>query len=124
MPVQEATYQTSIDFVRDQWRLRTLIPQHAVRHTWDRSHNPDMLSPMLSIERNERSQFNVASGTYPDERYSRAPNHERHKLRYGILEDKRGDTKLSDLIWRPRTRATPSKGPMLLVGASYPASPA
>lgn len=34
-------------YIRDQWRLMALTPQQAVRDAWDRSYNPDMLSPML-----------------------------------------------------------------------------
>ncbi|KAH0538093.1 hypothetical protein FGG08_005305 [Glutinoglossum americanum] len=45
--VQESTYQTNLEFISDQWRLCTLVPQQAVRDAWDRSYNPNILSPML-----------------------------------------------------------------------------
>lgn len=45
--VQESSYQTNKEFILDQWRLCTLVPQKAVKDAWDRSYNPDMLSPML-----------------------------------------------------------------------------
>jgi tyrosyl-tRNA synthetase len=40
--VQESTYQTNAEFVADQWRLCTLVPQQAVRDAWDRSYNPGL----------------------------------------------------------------------------------
>ena len=45
--IQESTYQMTPRFVTDQWKLCTLVPQQAVRDAWDRSYNPNMLSPML-----------------------------------------------------------------------------
>lgn len=45
--VQESTYVNTPEFTRDQWRLCTIVPQQAVKDAWDRSYNPDMLSPMF-----------------------------------------------------------------------------
>ena len=45
--VQESSYQFEKQFIIDQWRLCTLVPQQVVRDAWDRSYNPSMLSPML-----------------------------------------------------------------------------
>lgn len=45
--VEESTYHFSRKWITDQWRLCTLVPQQAVKDAWDRSYNPDMLSPML-----------------------------------------------------------------------------
>lgn len=45
--VQESTIHTTPQFIPDLWKLCTLVPQQAVRDAWDRSYNPDMLSPML-----------------------------------------------------------------------------
>lgn len=45
--IQESSYQFSKEYITDQWKLCTLIPQQAVRDAWDRSYNPDILSPML-----------------------------------------------------------------------------
>ena len=45
--VQESSYVLKPEFTVDQWKLCTLVPQQAVKDAWDRSYNPDMLSPML-----------------------------------------------------------------------------
>ncbi|KAF7854664.1 hypothetical protein EAF04_010233 [Stromatinia cepivora] len=45
--VQESTYANTREFTVDQWKLCTLVPQQFVKDSWDRSYNPDMLSPML-----------------------------------------------------------------------------
>lgn len=45
--VEESSYEFKKEFVIDQWKLCTLVPQQAVRDAWDRSYDPDMLSPML-----------------------------------------------------------------------------
>lgn len=45
--VQESSYELNPRFVTDQWKLCTVVPQQAVRDAWDRSYNPNMLSPML-----------------------------------------------------------------------------
>ncbi|SLM35862.1 Tyrosine-tRNA ligase [Lasallia pustulata] len=45
--VQESSYHFDKQFIIDQWRLCTLVPQQVVRDAWDRSYNPSMLSPML-----------------------------------------------------------------------------
>ena len=45
--VEESSYQFSREWVIDQWRLCTMVPQQAVKDAWDRSYNPDMLSPMF-----------------------------------------------------------------------------
>jgi tyrosyl-tRNA synthetase len=45
--IQESSYVNTPRFTVDQWRLCTVVPQQAVRDAWDRSYNPDMLSPML-----------------------------------------------------------------------------
>ncbi|KUJ07425.1 Nucleotidylyl transferase [Mollisia scopiformis] len=41
--VQESSYVLKPEFTVDQWKLCTLIP---LKDAWDRSYNPDMLSPM------------------------------------------------------------------------------
>ncbi len=45
--VEESSYHCSREWVIDQWKLCTLVPQQAVKDAWDRSYNPDMLSPMF-----------------------------------------------------------------------------
>lgn len=45
--IEESSYQFSRKWVIDQWRLCTIVPQQAVKNAWDRSYNPDMLSPMF-----------------------------------------------------------------------------
>ncbi|KAK3169209.1 hypothetical protein OEA41_008592 [Lepraria neglecta] len=45
--VEESSYQFSREWIMDQWRICTLVPQQAVKDAWDRSYNPDMLSPMF-----------------------------------------------------------------------------
>ena len=45
--VEESSYQFSREWVMDQWKLCTIVPQQAVKDAWDRSYNPDMLSPMF-----------------------------------------------------------------------------
>lgn len=45
--VEESSYQFSREWVIDQWKLCTIVPQQAVKDAWDRSYNPDMLSPMF-----------------------------------------------------------------------------
>lgn len=45
--VRETDFQFDRKFIIDQWKLCTLVPQQAVKDAWDRSYNPDMLSPML-----------------------------------------------------------------------------
>lgn len=45
--VQESSYELNPRFVTDNWKLCTVVPQQAVRDAWDRSYNPNMLSPML-----------------------------------------------------------------------------
>ena len=47
--VQESSYELNPRFVTDQWKLCTVVPQQAVRDAWDRSYNPNMLSPMLCL---------------------------------------------------------------------------
>ncbi|KAK4219483.1 tyrosine tRNA ligase [Rhypophila decipiens] len=44
---QESTLHFMDGFIKDQWRLWAVTPQQAVRESWDRAYNPDMLSPML-----------------------------------------------------------------------------
>ncbi|KAM7193800.1 tRNA synthetases class I (W and Y) domain containing protein [Rhypophila sp. PSN 637] len=44
---QESTLHFKDGFIKDQWRLWAVTPQQAVRESWDRAYNPDMLSPML-----------------------------------------------------------------------------
>ena len=44
---RETSYHFRREFIIDQWKLCTLVPQQAVRDAWDRSYNPTMLSPML-----------------------------------------------------------------------------
>ena len=45
--IEESSYQFSREWIIDQWRLCTIVPQQAVKDAWDRSYNPDMLSPMF-----------------------------------------------------------------------------
>lgn len=45
--IEESSYSFNKDFIIDQWKLCTLVPQQAVRDAWDRSYNPGILSPML-----------------------------------------------------------------------------
>jgi len=45
--VHESSYHTNKEFIVDQWRLCTVVSQKAVKDAWDRSYNPDTLSPML-----------------------------------------------------------------------------
>ena len=45
--VEESSYQFSREWIFDQWRLCTMVPQQAVKDAWDRSYNPDKLSPMF-----------------------------------------------------------------------------
>jgi tyrosyl-tRNA synthetase len=45
--IQESSYVNTSKFTVDQWKLCTLVPQQAVRDAWDRSSNPNMLSPMF-----------------------------------------------------------------------------
>ena len=43
----ESSYHFRREFIIDQWKLCTIVPQQVVRDAWDRSYNPTMLSPML-----------------------------------------------------------------------------
>jgi tyrosyl-tRNA synthetase len=45
--IQESSYANTPKFTLHQWKLSTLVPQQAVRDAWDRSYNPNMLSPMF-----------------------------------------------------------------------------
>lgn len=45
--VEESSYQFSREWIMDVWKLCTMVPQQAVKDAWDRSYNPDMLSPMF-----------------------------------------------------------------------------
>ncbi|KAF3057144.1 Tyrosine-tRNA ligase, cytoplasmic [Daldinia childiae] len=45
--VEEGTYHTTPEFVRDLWRLCKIVPQQAVKDAWNPGYEPDMLSPML-----------------------------------------------------------------------------
>ena len=45
--VEESSYHFSREWIFDQWRLCTMVPQQAVKDAWDRSYNPDKLSPMF-----------------------------------------------------------------------------
>lgn len=45
--VEESSYHFSREWILDQWRLCTLVPQQAVKDAWDRSYNPSILSPMF-----------------------------------------------------------------------------
>jgi hypothetical protein len=46
--VQESTCQLTERFQRDFWRLATLVPQQAIRDSWDRAYYPHLMGPMLA----------------------------------------------------------------------------
>jgi tyrosyl-tRNA synthetase len=45
--VQESTYETTPQFIQDQWKLCTIVPLQDIKDAGETGFNPKVLSPML-----------------------------------------------------------------------------